>query len=73
MQRLPDEPSSPAAFATPSPILEWTQLFSEPPPEERTPVIFNYVDIRDVTEMHVRALELAEAGGERFLSTSRAL
>ncbi|KAI0820852.1 NAD-P-binding protein [Trametes gibbosa] len=67
---LPDEPASPADFTTPSSRLEWTQLFADPPPENPTPAIFNYVDIRDVTEMHMRALELPRAGGERFLSSS---
>ncbi|KAL1938000.1 hypothetical protein VTO73DRAFT_12011 [Trametes versicolor] len=67
---IPDDPSSPDAFTTPSPILEWKQLFEVPPPEKPIPAIFNYVDIRDVTEMHVRALELPEAAGQRFTAVS---
>ncbi|KAI0359675.1 NAD-P-binding protein [Trametes cingulata] len=67
---IPDDPPSPAAFATPSPILEWEQLFMVPPPEKPHPAVFNYVDIRDVTEMHLRALERPEAAGERFISNS---
>lgn len=71
VQPIPDDPSSPDAFTTPSPILEWKQLFEVPPPEKPIPAIFNYVDIRDVTEMHVRALELPEAAGQRFTAVSR--
>ncbi|KAI0631872.1 NAD-P-binding protein [Trametes polyzona] len=67
---LPDDPASPEALVTPSPILEWVHLFKDPPPEKQHPVVFNYVDIRDVTEMHIRALELPEAAGQRFLSIS---
>ncbi|KAI0365578.1 NAD-P-binding protein [Pilatotrama ljubarskyi] len=67
---IPDDPPSPAAFATPSPILEWEQLFMVPPPEKSHPPVFNYVDIRDVTEMHMRALERPEAAGQRFISNS---
>ncbi|KAI0653454.1 hypothetical protein C8Q70DRAFT_1059262 [Cubamyces menziesii] len=53
---LPDEPSSPSAFSTPSAKLEWEQLFANPPPPEPFPSFpFSYVDIRDVAEMHVRA------------------
>ncbi|KAJ3013590.1 hypothetical protein NUW54_g1548 [Trametes sanguinea] len=67
---IPDDPPSPEGFVTPSAIMEWTQLFVSPPPSPHPAVPFNYIDIRDVVEMHVRALELPEAGGERFIATS---
>ncbi|KAH9896115.1 NAD-P-binding protein [Cubamyces lactineus] len=68
---LPDEPPSPSAFSTPSAKLEWEQLFATPPPPEPFPSFpFSYVDIRDVAEMHVRALEMEEAAGERFIACS---
>ncbi|KAJ3003149.1 hypothetical protein NUW54_g5451 [Trametes sanguinea] len=69
-QPIPDDPPSPEGFVTPSAIMEWTQLFVSPPPSPHPAVPFNYIDIRDVVEMHVRALELPEAGGERFIATS---
>lgn len=34
---------------------------------------FTYVDVRDVAELHVRAMTSPEAGGERFLATDRFL
>ncbi|KAI0641575.1 NAD-P-binding protein [Trametes meyenii] len=68
---IPDDPPSPSAFRTPSPILEWEQLFADPPPPQPFPACFNFVDIRDVTEMHVRALEREEAAGERFIANSQ--
>ncbi|KAI0759548.1 NAD-P-binding protein [Trametes elegans] len=67
---IPDDPPSPTAFTSPSPKLMWAQLFADPAPLEPSPLCFNYVDIRDVTEMHVRALEREEAGGHRFISSS---
>ncbi|OSD02220.1 NAD-P-binding protein [Trametes coccinea BRFM310] len=67
---IPDDPPSPKSFVTPSAIMEWTQLFVSPPPPPHPAVPFNYIDIRDVVEMHIRALELPEAGGERFIATS---
>ncbi|KAJ3008136.1 hypothetical protein NUW54_g3272 [Trametes sanguinea] len=69
-QPIPDDPPSPEGFVTPSAIMEWTQLFVSPPPSPHPAVPFNYIDIRDVVEMHVRALELPQAGGERFIATS---
>lgn len=33
----------------------------------------HYVDVRDVGEAHVRALEVEEAGGERFLLSAGTL
>ena len=33
----------------------------------------NIVDVRDVAELHVRAMEVPEAGGERFIASSRML
>ncbi|KAJ8495532.1 hypothetical protein ONZ51_g1636 [Trametes cubensis] len=69
---LRDEPSSSSAFSTPSAKLEWEQLFANPPPPEPFPSFpFSYVDIRDVAEMHIRALEMEEAAGERFIDCSQ--
>lgn len=34
---------------------------------------FTYVDVRDVADLHVRAMTSPEAGGERFLATDRFL
>ena len=31
----------------------------------------NFVDVRDVAEGHLRALEIEEAGGQRFILASR--
>ena len=31
---------------------------------------FAYVDVRDVTDLHLRAMELPAANGERFLATT---
>ncbi|KAI8976320.1 D-lactaldehyde dehydrogenase [Trametes punicea] len=68
---IPDDPPSPDALITPSTRLQWTQVFTpRPPAQSYPPKVFNYVDVRDVVEMHIRALELAEAGGERFISVS---
>lgn len=49
----------------------YSQLFAVPPPAQREPPCFNYVDVRDAVEMHVRALEIEAAGGERFIASSR--
>ncbi|CDO78100.1 hypothetical protein BN946_scf184949.g2 [Trametes cinnabarina] len=67
---IPDDPPSPESLVAPSAVMEWTQLFVSPPPAPHPAMPFNYVDIRDVVEMHIRALELSEAGGERFIATS---
>ncbi|KAI0640669.1 NAD-P-binding protein [Trametes meyenii] len=50
---IPDDPPSLSAFRTPSLILEWEQFLADPPPPQPFPACFNFVDIRDVTEMHV--------------------
>ena len=39
---------------------------------DRQPQCLNYVDVRDVTEMLIRALEVPEAGGERIVANTRA-
>ena len=49
----------------------YDQLFAVPAPAQREPPCFNYVDVHDAVEMHVRALEVEAAGGERFIASSR--
>ncbi|KAI0368229.1 D-lactaldehyde dehydrogenase [Pilatotrama ljubarskyi] len=61
-----DTLASPSALPL-SALWMYKQIFEVPPPAERFPKRINYVDVRDVAEMHVRALELEQAGGERFI------
>ncbi|KAI0641577.1 NAD-P-binding protein [Trametes meyenii] len=64
-----DRLASPAAL-TATPSVSYRNLFAVPPPAEHQPKDFNYVDVRDVSELHVRALELEAAGGERIIASS---
>ncbi|KAI0368225.1 D-lactaldehyde dehydrogenase [Pilatotrama ljubarskyi] len=61
---------SPAAMSA-TPLYLYNMLFTTPPPAERTPKCLNYVDVRDVTEMLIKALEVQEAGGQRIISNSQ--
>ncbi|KAI0759547.1 NAD-P-binding protein [Trametes elegans] len=65
----PSELPSPAAMGS-TPGYMYSQLFSVPPPPQRQPPCFNYVDVHDVVELHVRALEVEAAGGERIIASS---
>ncbi|KAH9896114.1 NAD-P-binding protein [Cubamyces lactineus] len=68
---LPDNPRSPAAIASASMMLAWTQMFSVPaPPAASPPDIYNYVHIHDVAQMHLRVLDTEDAGGKRFLASA---
>ncbi|KAI0325599.1 NAD-P-binding protein [Cubamyces sp. BRFM 1775] len=66
---------SPAALpATPSHF--YNMLFAADRPaalHDREPRCLNYVDVRDVTEMLIRALEVLEAGGERIIANTQAV
>ncbi|KAI8976326.1 NAD-P-binding protein [Trametes punicea] len=56
---------------SPTSLLLWYMVFVVPPPPQAYPDwIWNYVDIRDITEMHIKALEVEEAGGQRFVANS---
>ncbi|KAH9893507.1 NAD-P-binding protein [Cubamyces lactineus] len=66
-QPLPDDPKSPADISTVSARVVWGQAFAMPPAEPFL-VDFSFVDVRDVAEMHIRALEMEAAAGERFLA-----
>lgn len=48
----------------------YTMLFAAPPPAERVPKWINYVDVRDVAELYIRALEVEEAGSQRIIANS---
>ncbi|KAI0654050.1 NAD-P-binding protein [Cubamyces menziesii] len=65
---LPDDPPSPKHITSITVKLAWDQLFAMPPPE-RFLVDFSYVDVRDVADIHIRALEMEEAAGERFMAS----
>ncbi|KAI0325903.1 NAD-P-binding protein [Cubamyces sp. BRFM 1775] len=64
---LPDDPPSPEKINAMSARLSWDQLFATPPPS-LFPIDFSYVDVRDVADMHIRALEMEAAAGERFIA-----
>ncbi|KAH9896111.1 D-lactaldehyde dehydrogenase [Cubamyces lactineus] len=67
-------PSPSALPATPSHF--YNMLFAADRPvalEDREPQCLNYVDVRDVTEMLIRALEVPEAGGERIIANTEAV
>ncbi|KAI0653486.1 hypothetical protein C8Q70DRAFT_927625, partial [Cubamyces menziesii] len=64
-----NDPSSPAEMGS-TPRYLYDQLFAVPAPAQREPPCFNYVDVHDAVEMHVRALEVEAAGGERFIASS---
>ncbi|KAI0759550.1 D-lactaldehyde dehydrogenase [Trametes elegans] len=62
---------SPAALpGTPSHFYQ--QLFQAPLPAERTPKYLNFVDVRDVTDLHIRSLEVEGAAGQRIIASSQA-
>ncbi|KAI8976325.1 NAD(P)-binding protein [Trametes punicea] len=69
MGPLLKHPPSPSAIGSAMQVL-YDQLFTLPPPSPREPQCFNYVDVRDVTELHIRALEVPAAGGERIIASS---
>ena len=48
----------------------YDQLFAVPPPSPREPPCVNYVDVHDVVDAHIRALEVQAAGGERIIVSS---
>ena len=50
----------------------WNNLFARPAPREREPKVFNSVDVRDVKDIMVSALETEAAGGQRIIANSRA-
>ncbi|KAH9896118.1 NAD(P)-binding protein [Cubamyces lactineus] len=60
---------SPAALTSTAAML-YMILFKDPPLEPYPDYIFNHVDVRDSTEMHIKALEVDAAGGERIISNS---
>ncbi|KAI0665748.1 NAD-P-binding protein [Trametes maxima] len=64
-----DTLTSPASF-TYTPGVAYRNLFANPPLAEHAPKFFDYVDIRDVTELHIKALEVEGAGGERIIANS---
>ena len=45
---------------------------SPPPESEFSKINLAYVDVRDVALAHVRALEIEEAGGKRFILNDQA-
>ncbi|KAI0653465.1 hypothetical protein C8Q70DRAFT_1091586 [Cubamyces menziesii] len=59
---LPDDPDAPTQL-TGTARLQWECLFANPPPPAPYPAVFNYADIRDVADAHVRALEAEGAAG----------
>ncbi|KAI8976324.1 NAD(P)-binding protein [Trametes punicea] len=69
---LPNDPHAPEAMVTTLPLL-WISLFKTTTPTVRVPPYFNYVDVRDVIEAHMRALEVEAAGGERIMVTAQAV
>ncbi|KAL7277940.1 hypothetical protein ACG7TL_007888 [Trametes sanguinea] len=69
---LPEDPASPDEMVTTASLL-WSSFFKDPKPAMRYPPCFNYVDVRDVTEAFIRALEVEAAGGERIVATARAV
>ncbi|KAH9896128.1 NAD-P-binding protein [Cubamyces lactineus] len=66
---LPDDPTSPTQLSGTA-RLQWDCLFATPPPPAPYPAVFNYADIRDVADAHVRALEAEDAAGERMVVSS---
>ncbi|KAI0653483.1 NAD-P-binding protein [Cubamyces menziesii] len=67
-------PSPSALPATPSHF--YNMMFATDRPaalSDRQPQCLNYVDVRDVTEMLIRALEVPEAGGERIVANTQAV
>ncbi|CDO72580.1 hypothetical protein BN946_scf184983.g63 [Trametes cinnabarina] len=55
-----------------TPAMVYKALFARPSPAECTSACFNCVDVRDITEMFVKALETEEAGGERIVGNAQA-
>ncbi|KAJ8489563.1 hypothetical protein ONZ51_g2839 [Trametes cubensis] len=66
---LPRELSSPLEMGS-TPRFMYDQLFAVPPPSPREPPCVNYVDVHDVIDAHIRALEVEAAGGERIIVSS---
>jgi nucleoside-diphosphate-sugar epimerase len=48
-------------------VAEWYEKVVRQKYAEESAERVGYVDVRDVAEAHVRALEKPEAGGERFI------
>ncbi|KAI0325587.1 NAD-P-binding protein [Cubamyces sp. BRFM 1775] len=69
MGPIPRDLSSPLQMSS-SPRHLYDQLFTVPAPSPREPRFFNYVDVYDVIDAHIRALEVEAAGGERILVSS---
>ncbi|KAH9896132.1 NAD-P-binding protein [Cubamyces lactineus] len=54
-----------------TPSMVWNNLFARPAPREREPKVFNSVDVRDVKDIMVSALETEAAGGQRIIANSQ--
>ncbi|KAJ8495524.1 hypothetical protein ONZ51_g1643 [Trametes cubensis] len=54
-----------------TPGMVWNNLFARPAPREREPKVFNSVDVRDVKDIMVSALETEAAGGQRIIANSQ--
>ncbi|KAI0653470.1 NAD(P)-binding protein [Cubamyces menziesii] len=65
-----DDPESPMKLPG-TMLLFWHQFFVVRDPAHVMPPAMNYVDVRDVADMHVQALQIDKAGGERFICTSQ--
>ncbi|KAI0325586.1 NAD(P)-binding protein [Cubamyces sp. BRFM 1775] len=66
---LPRDLSSPLEMGS-TPRYMYDQLFAVPAPLPREPPCINYVDVHDVVDAHIRALEVEAAGGERIIISS---
>lgn len=68
---LPDDPPTPAGMTHSMTVL-WSGIFGpNQQPESYITSGNNFVDVRDVAEMHVRAIELEDAGGARIIANSQ--
>ncbi|KAI0323770.1 D-lactaldehyde dehydrogenase [Cubamyces sp. BRFM 1775] len=54
-----------------TPGMVWNNLFARPAPREREPKVFNSVDVRDIKDIMVRALEIEVASGQRIIANSQ--
>ncbi|KAH9896122.1 NAD(P)-binding protein [Cubamyces lactineus] len=65
-----DDPESPMKLPG-TMLLFWHQFFVVRDPAHIMPPAMNYVDVRDVADVHTQALAVDQAGGERFICTSQ--